>query len=112
MVLNFSLIQQIKNHTGQRNPDDTIAFLNVDTKGRASLASLAATPPKGDHVLFRYRQTAHAVRFGTNAFFFQEGHGEFYEDARYGGFRVDADGNALLEDLYDSQLQPIALPMK
>lgn len=47
------------------------------------------------------------VNIGAESFFFQEGHAEKYEKAKYGGVKVDKDGNSLLIGLYDEQLRKI-----
>lgn len=47
------------------------------------------------------------IKFATNAFFFQEGTGERYESARYGRFRVNADGELLLVSLHDETLKKL-----
>ena len=39
---------------------------------------------------------------------FEEGDGKRWEAARYGEFRVAADGQALLVGMADAQLRPIA----
>jgi uncharacterized membrane-anchored protein len=52
----------------------------------------------------RYRVRNGAVKFATNAFFFQEGHAKHYEPARYGQFRVDSSGELLLVAMYDKEL--------
>jgi uncharacterized membrane-anchored protein len=44
---------------------------------------------------------------GTNAFFFQEGHADLYEAARYGEFRVDASGKAYLVALRGESLRQL-----
>lgn len=62
-------------------------------------------------LLLRYRIRHGNVKFATNAFFFQEGHAEFYENARYGAFRVDEDGELLLTDLHDELRQRIVPPI-
>lgn len=59
-------------------------------------------PP--DELLLRYRVRNGAVKFATNAFFFQEGHEPVYRSAQYGEFRVDEAGELLLTALYDSEL--------
>ena len=46
-----------------------------------------------------------SVWLGTNAFFFHEGDAERYRDARYGEFRVNEDGEAMLVDLRDKDLR-------
>jgi uncharacterized membrane-anchored protein len=43
----------------------------------------------------------------TDAWFFEEGQGRRYEPAKYGEFRVDANGRALLVGLRDAQLKPL-----
>ena len=53
----------------------------------------------------RYRIRDGEVKFATNAFFFQEGHAEIYEKARFGQFRVDDHGELLLAGMYDEQLK-------
>lgn len=41
------------------------------------------------------------------SFFFEEGQGEVYEKAVYGGLRVDEAGNSILVGLYNEQFQLI-----
>ena len=43
----------------------------------------------------------------TDAWFFKEGHAERFASAKYGEFRVTADGEALLVGLRDARLSPI-----
>ncbi|MEG3081127.1 GDYXXLXY domain-containing protein [Halomonas sp. 5021] len=57
-----------------------------------------------DEQQLRYRIRTGQVRFATDAFFFQEGHAERYEPARYGRFRINEDGEPLLVALHDSEL--------
>ena len=58
-------------------------------------------------VLMRCRVRGGEVKFATNAFFFQEGHGDLYQPARYGQFRVDDTGDLLLVALYDENLKKL-----
>lgn len=60
-----------------------------------------------DEILMRYRVRNGAVKFATNAYFFQEGHGKYYEPARYGQFRVDDKGELLLVAMYDKALKKL-----
>ena len=57
-----------------------------------------------DEILMRYRVRNGSVKFATNAYFFQEGHGKYYQPARYGQFRVDNKGELLLVAMYDKDL--------
>ncbi|TDS12317.1 GDYXXLXY domain-containing protein [Sphingobacterium paludis] len=47
------------------------------------------------------------IALGAESFFFQEGQAKKFENAKYGGLRVDASGNSLLVDLYDENLKKI-----
>ena len=47
------------------------------------------------------------VNIGAESFFFQEGHAEKYEQAKYGGIKIDGNGNSLLIGLYDEQRKKI-----
>lgn len=60
-----------------------------------------------DEILMRYRVRNGAVKFATNAYFFQEGHGKYYQPARYGQFRVDDKGELLLVAMYDKDLNKL-----
>ena len=45
------------------------------------------------------------LNLGANSFFFQEGQGEKYSNARYGELRVEKDGKPLLVGLRDEHLE-------
>ncbi|MEZ4601199.1 MAG: GDYXXLXY domain-containing protein [Syntrophotaleaceae bacterium] len=60
-----------------------------------------------DELLIRFRVRNGLVKLATNAFFFQEGHGNIYEPAKYGLFRVDDKGELLLVALYDENLKKL-----
>jgi uncharacterized membrane-anchored protein len=60
-----------------------------------------------DEILLRYRVRDGAVKFATNAFFFQEGHAEYFQPAKYGQFRVDDKGELLLVTMHDENLKKL-----
>ena len=47
------------------------------------------------------------INIGAESFFFQEGEAEKYENAKYGGLKVDDEGNSLLIGLYDEKRKRI-----
>jgi uncharacterized membrane-anchored protein len=49
----------------------------------------------------KYFKSDFRLNIGAESFFFQEGHAEFYDQARYGALRVDDVGNSILVGLYD-----------
>lgn len=58
-------------------------------------------------VVMKYHSSASGLSIGAPSYFFQEGHAERFAGARYGEFRVDHDGTALLTYLLDEQGQRI-----
>ncbi len=55
---------------------------------------------KGE-LLVRYFKPDWRLNIGAEAYFFQEGEGEKFGKAKYGGLRVDKEGNSILIGLYD-----------
>ncbi len=50
------------------------------------------------------------LSIGSDAWFFQEGQGEYFAQARYGELRVAPDGTARLTHLLDGQLNSLTAP--
>jgi len=51
----------------------------------------------------RYRDRHGDLRLGAEAFFFEEGKGDLYANARYGELRVTGRGDAVLVGLRDAE---------
>lgn len=120
MALRFVLANEIYKHLpksdGEHNlwrrnnvaASDGRVVVSLDEKAVASFMHLDDQQPlKHNEVLMRYRVREGAVKFATNAFFFQEGQAKNYEKAQYGAFRVDNKGELLLTAMYDEKLQKI-----
>ena len=60
-----------------------------------------------NEMAIHYRIRNGTMQLATNAFFFQEGHGEAFEAAQYGLFRVNDKGEPLLTEMVDSNFQII-----
>lgn len=91
-------------------PDDaaqySYAWLSLSEQGVASLYRLSNDLPTQDAVIgLLLRQRDGIVSVGPNGFFFTEGSAAVYEAARYGQFKVDSSGKALLTGLLDENLQ-------
>lgn len=67
----------------------------------------ATVPPEEGALKLAFRLRGDDVWVVTDAWFFPEGQAEHYEQARYGLFRVDAQGNGLLVDLLDEDARPL-----
>ncbi|MGN7612114.1 GDYXXLXY domain-containing protein [Magnetococcales bacterium HHB-1] len=64
-------------------------------------------PLKPGEVRLRFRRQDKWVKIQPRSFLFQEGLGKLYEKAKYGLFKADKEGNALLINLADSNREPI-----
>ena len=116
MVLSFALANRIRMQRAiDRHEEADGNVMPTAANGRVIVrldeASIAhfqrlddGTPLGDDERRLRYRLRHGNVRFATDAFFFQEGHAERFEPARYGQFRANEQGELLLEALYDASL--------
>ncbi|EWG98411.1 GDYXXLXY domain-containing protein [Halomonas sp. BC04] len=114
MALSFEIANRIREaHHAQREESDEWqaadghAVVRLDAQRVAQFQRLGADDETldTDEMHLRYRLRNGRIRFATNAFFFQEGHAERYEPARYGQFRVNARGEPLLVSLHDAELE-------
>ena len=90
--------------------EDGYVIVALDNNKVAQFVRLAANQPKNlatNEMAIHYRIRNSAMQLATNAFFFQEGHGEAFEAAQYGLFRVNDKGEPLLTEMVDSNFQII-----
>jgi uncharacterized membrane-anchored protein len=62
---------------------------------------------EGEHLIEYTSPDKWNVNIGAESYFFQEGQVEKYEKAKYGGVKIDKNGNSLLIGLYDEQQKKI-----
>ncbi|MGP9766928.1 GDYXXLXY domain-containing protein [Halomonas sp. AOP13-D3-9] len=117
MALNFALANQI--HRALFRQDDALqdepqkasngyVVVRLDEQRIAHFQHLDdGSALANDERRLKYRLRSGQVRFATDAFFFQEGHGERYEAARYGQFRVNDQSEPLLVAMYDDELNQL-----
>ncbi|MCP5077621.1 MAG: GDYXXLXY domain-containing protein [Psychromonas sp.] len=60
-----------------------------------------------NELTLNYRVRDNTIKFASNAFFFEEGTANLYTQARYGEFKVNAQGELLLNALFDEELHLI-----
>ena len=104
MALNFAIGAPIR-AAQQPERRDGVAVVRLDANGVASFIRLHGDEPlaSGERLLrfqtVESRWGGRQVQVSTDAYFFQEGQGGRFEKARYGEFRVDGSGQALLVGL-------------
>jgi len=118
MALNFGIARQVYNalpkskdyKSWRHNIDasDGYVVVKLDERNIATFKYIYSDQPLAENeILMRYRVRNGAVKFATNAYFFQEGTGKYFQPARYGQFRVDGDGELLLVSMYDNNLKKL-----
>ena len=117
MALRFKVADEALGREGRwgQNKDkllrDGRIVVRIDARGVAEFRRIDdGTALAADEALMRYRVRAGKVKFATNAFFFQEGHAQYYERARYGEFRVSAKGDLLLTAMRGEKLERLGPP--
>lgn len=83
-------------------PADGHLLLNLDEHGVGHFHKIAQVgeTAQSKQVLMRYRIRNNQVKFGTNAYFFEEGQADTYAKAKYGAFRVAPNGDMILSALH------------
>lgn len=114
MALSFAIGNQIQaalhgqdsGSGASSRPGDGYVVVRRGVDGVAHFQRLedGETTLADDEMRLRYRMRNGRVQFATNAFFFQEGHAERYEAARFGQFRVNERGDPLLVAMHDEAL--------
>ncbi|ELI6424384.1 GDYXXLXY domain-containing protein [Aeromonas veronii] len=110
MRLNYEIARELTSRDTRANQDkgsDTLV-IRLDAHQVATLVA-DGKPDRlaSDERLLQVHQSERQWQIGPDAYFFEEGSGEQYEAARYGEFRLQADGKTLLVGLRDEAYQPI-----
>jgi uncharacterized membrane-anchored protein len=106
----MALQYQIAGNTSLNDiPKRGYIVVDLDDNGIARKIRLQedVEPIEKGEFLIEYTQGKSGLNIGAESYFFQEGHAQKYERARYGGLKVDAWGNSVLVGLYDEDLEHI-----
>ena len=108
MALRFRIVNDAFGSRDKSTLSDGRIVVALNDKGVGQFKRFEdGTPLAAGEALLRYRVRDNNVKFATNAFFFQEGHGQYYQRARYGEFRVSEKGDLLLTALRGENLEPL-----
>ena len=90
-------------------PRDGHLVVRLDDRGVARLVRRhepGSPLAPGEHLL-QFRTRRNRLQLGSNAFFFQEGRGAAFANAKYGELRVARSGSSVLVGLRNEAKQPI-----
>ncbi|MCA3193163.1 MULTISPECIES: GDYXXLXY domain-containing protein [unclassified Cupriavidus] len=116
MALNFSVANEVRAAHGteqSRLAREEVIVVRRDDRNEGHFVRLYHGEPLATgEMLLRVQNVpsrwgGNGVQVSTDAWFFQEGQAERYAKAKFGEFRVDADGQALLVGMRDEALAPM-----
>lgn len=108
MALRFAVASEAQDQILSSKQTNGFVILKPDEKGVGRFVRLDdLSALNNGEVRMRYRLRKGQVKFATNAFFFQEGQAKLFEAARFGEFRVNKDGDSVLVEMRDENLQRI-----
>lgn len=107
MALRYKISENIDFDTIPRRGYCVVVLDQNDKAERVRFQKDVTPLNTGEHLIEFTTPDKWNINIGAESFFFQEGHAEKYEKAKYGGVKIDENGNSLLVGLYDEQLRKI-----
>lgn len=107
MRLRYDIAEAIEDHVDRTQLRSGRVVVRLDDRRVAHFERIERGSELEENELvlrWRYRER---ISIGSNAFYFQEGRADRYDEARYAELRVDEAGNALLIGLCDEDLEPL-----
>lgn len=107
MQLRYNLAEDMNN---QKIPKRGYCVVTLDKNKQAKKVRFQKNlkPLNSGEHLIEYTSTGYwDINIGAESYFFQEGHAKRYENAKFGGLKIDKKGNSLLIGLYDENLKKI-----
>ncbi|MGD8641973.1 MAG: GDYXXLXY domain-containing protein [Gammaproteobacteria bacterium] len=111
MALRYRMAADIGRHS-ETLTEDGYAVVALDDHDVATFIRIYGDGQpleSNEHLLF-YRKRHGVVKVASDAFYFQEQHGRYYQAARYGKIRVSEEGDAVLVGLVDSEFNVLRPP--
>ena len=108
MRLNYEIARELTSRDARDSKGSDTLVIRLDAHQVATLVA-DGKPDRlaSDERLLQVHQSERQWQIGPDAYFFEEGTGDQYQAARYGEFRLQADGKTLLVGLRDEAYQPI-----
>lgn len=104
MALNYEVIRVGELYSYAHASSRGYAVMALDSNHVGRIIRLQAATSglgKGERLIKYHKGGYDQLKLGAESFFFEEGQGEVYEKAVYGGLKIDDKGNSILIGLYD-----------
>jgi len=110
MALDYEISSQINTHLSKNRVPNGLVLVSLNKQNIVSFVSVNKNKiAKENQLLIQYRIRGEKIKFATNAFFFQDGTGSQYQNAKYGKFKVNKKHELLLTSLHDGNLTNLSL---
>ncbi len=100
MVLRYAIANQLRN--AELEAVGGRIVIEIDDQQRATFVRLDDGKDLNVNERYLAYKNRRGARFGIESFFFQEGKGEQYADAKYAEIRLSPNGGAMLVDLIEA----------
>lgn len=101
MTLNYDISRNLERGSTPKRSFCVVKLTKYDIAESIRIQA-GKTPLNAGEYLIVYTLTDRGrLNIGAESFFFQEGDAKKYNKAKYGGLRIDQEGNSLLVGLYD-----------
>ncbi len=109
MRLRYDLRQELNydSYLENENTGYLIVRLNKNKVGTGLRLQKNVEPLAADEYPIRFHYTDRGIRIGAESYFFEEGSGDKFSEARYGGLKVSPTGEPVLIGLYNKKYQLI-----
>ena len=108
MALRYAMTDVVAQAATAAGVDDGVAVIKLDYENEAQFVAIYdGENLREDALLLRFRKRGETVRIASDAFFFEEGEAQKYNDARFGELHVAENGDAMLTGLRDARGQRI-----
>lgn len=107
MRLRYAISEDIDTDSIPKRGFCVVKLLPNGTAERVRLQEETAPVYENEYPIEYTAKNWVGINIGAESFFFQEGEAEKYEVAKYGGLKIDDEGNSVLVGLYDEDLKII-----
>jgi len=107
MALRYSISQELRDHDFPKRGYCVVTLDSIGVAHRVRLQETTSPKNDGEYLIEYTSPNQWNINIGAESYFFQEGDAEKYEDAKYGGVKIDENGNSLLIGLYDEHQNKI-----
>jgi uncharacterized membrane-anchored protein len=106
MALRYAMAGTVAEKAQDANMTDGLIIVELAESGEANFVAIYDAQPLGDtQQLLKFRRRGESVRLASDAFFFEEGQWETYQQAQFGELKVSNSGEAVLVGLRNDKYE-------